>query len=163
MSRLGTASGRTTISRPIRIYRLLRALPGGRLKGGDLAAVAHRHLERSLVGTLLSAVRQGRQRGDGAVAVAQSLEDEVVREPRVLGENGAMQVGAVDLAVARALAAVLAVVAAASDDLTQQLGLGAEVCTAAMVLEADQRLGTTRREVALGGQMVHEADVTALS
>src|SRR5262249_55492196 len=67
----------------------LRALPASCLECGNLAAIAHRHLKRSLVRTLLSAIWQYGQWCNIAIAVAQPLKNEVISEPRVLGKDRA--------------------------------------------------------------------------
>lgn len=69
--------------------------------------------------------------------------DEVVGEGGILGEQAAVDVGAVGVAVDGALGAVAAVVAVAGADAGKGLCAGPEVGAAAVILEADdeRRLG----------------------
>ena len=71
--------------------------------------------------------------------------DQHVREPRVLRQQRAVQVGADQAAAAHALGAVVAVVAEARHDAAQRLLAVAEVRAAAVVLEAGELLAGRRR------------------
>src|SRR5688572_7589304 len=74
-----------------------------------------------------------------AVAALQSERDQAVGERGVLGQDGAVEVAAEGIAVAGAFKAANAVVAEAAAHAGERRRCRAEVGTASMVLEADER------------------------
>ena len=84
-----------------------------------------------------------------AGAVGERLREEPVGEPRVAGEEGAVEVGADHAAGTAALVAAGTVVAEAGEHAPERLGAFVEVRAARVVLEARQRTRLARLELAL--------------
>src|SRR5215204_4271536 len=68
---------------------------------------------------------------------AQDVQDELIREPGVLGKEGAVQVGAVGVQPACTLGTVFAVIAVTHNHIAERFQVLAKVCATAMILEAD--------------------------
>src|SRR5215472_2347935 len=92
-----------------------------------------------------------------------ALPGQQVGKPGILGQNRTMQVGAVDLPIARAFATILAIIAAAGDHSAKWLRVLAKIGPPAMILEADQALWSARRKVAFHSQMIHKSGIATLS
>jgi hypothetical protein len=76
------------------------------------------------------------------------LSQEPVREPRIPGQERAVQIGADRAAEAAALVAALAVVAETGDDPPERLGIVVEERPTGMVLESRERLTFAALELA---------------
>ena len=83
------------------------------------------------------------------MAALQRLGDDQVREPRVLGQQRPVDVGADHAAVANTLVAVLSIVAAPAHNPAERLQSRPEVGAAGVVLKPDQRARLAAPEVAL--------------
>ena len=81
--------------------------------------------------------------------VGERLGEQPVGEPRVAGQQRAVQVRAEHAAGAAALVAALAVVAEAGEDAAERLGAVVEARPAGVVLEAGQRAPLAGLELAL--------------
>src|SRR6266516_579103 len=84
-----------------------------------------------------------------ARAVGYRLRQEPVGEPRVAGQEGAVQVRPEDPAVAAALESALAVVAESREHAAERLGALVEVRSAGVVLESCEGAPLARLELAL--------------
>src|SRR5690242_11059156 len=83
--------------------------------------------------------RQETQPASWPVAAIQRQPEHMVGKVRVLRQKRAMQIGAIGVAVNAALAPVFAIVAVASQHPPERLRAAAEIGTAAVILEADER------------------------
>src|SRR5215208_4665465 len=84
-----------------------------------------------------------------ALGVGQRLREEPVGEPRIAGQEGAVEVRADRPPDATALEAAVAVVAEPCDDAAERLRADVEMRTAGVVLEARERALHARLELAL--------------